>query len=476
MNKLNTSLVGVALGALIVAAAVGASPLSAMAQTAFSAPERLQDGDVRFASAERGRPILAGSDVVVSGEDFHPGQSVALLYGQTRLGAAVANAEGKFETRLAVPSNAQSGIHPIVVVSDAPYNAVVADLKVSPDVPLAGQSGYRVTSVSPTRGLYQTAYSARRDAIFATSAVGRPPVRQSELLRLNADTLAVEARITPAAAPPRQLPANAPAGASTDAGVFAVYGVGVDDKNDTVWVTQSRQNTVAVYRQSDLSLVKQFDPGTVNHARDVVVDEDDGKAYASATFAPEVTVFDTAALTVAKRIAIASKVRGETFSAASLSYDRQAHRLYVASNSTNEIAVIDTRTDEVMQVFAVPGARSVIGVSHDPVTDRIFAAAQGTDNLVILNGSDGVVLSDTPVGAGALNVVFEPQRRLAYVATFGAGTVTVVDPDGKIVANLPAPPVANHVSADGRGNVYVAVKSGWSSDGNDTIQRIRPAR
>ena len=44
---------------------------------------------------------------------------------------------------------------------------------------------------------------------LVTSAVGRPPVRQSELLRLNADTLAVEARVTPAAAPGRTRQASA---------------------------------------------------------------------------------------------------------------------------------------------------------------------------------------------------------------------------------------------------------------------------
>ena len=55
--------------------------------------------------------------------------------------------------------------------------------------------------------------------------------------------------------------------------------------------------------------------------------------------------------------------------------------------------------------------------------------------------------------------------------------MTVTDVDGRIVANLPAPPVANHVSTDGtRGNIYAAVKSGWSSDGNDSVLRIRPAR
>jgi DNA-binding beta-propeller fold protein YncE len=473
MTNIRKSIRGVALGALLAASAV-AFPAIASAQALFSAPERLDGGQVSFSSSERGKPVLPGGSVVASGRGFHPGQSVTLMYGQTPLstGPITANAEGGFEARLTLPADARAGNHPIVAVSQAPYNAVLSNLKISPNVPLSNEAAYRITSIQPTRGLYQTAYSAKRNAVFATSAVGRPPVRQSELLRLNADTLAVEARVTPAAAPGR----TGRDGQPQDGGVFAVYGVGVDDAHDTVWVTNSRQNTVAVYRQSDLSLVRQFEPGTVNHARDVVIAEQDGKAYASATFQPEIVVFDTAALSVSKRINIDSTVRGETFSAASVSYDRAADRLYVASNSTNEIAVINTRTDEVEHVYPVPGARGVIGVAHDAQTNRIFVAAQGTDNLVVLNGADGSLIADTLVGAGALNVVFEPKSRHAFVSTFGAGTVTVTDVDGRIVANLPAPPVANHVSTDGRGNIYAAVKSGWSSDGNDSVLRIRSAR
>ena len=56
-------------------------------------------------------------------------------------------------------------------------------------------------------------------------------------------------------------------------------------------------------------------------------------------------------------------MRSERFSAASLSLNAEAHRLYVVSNSTNEVAVIDTQTDAVVKVLPVPGARSAIGVS-----------------------------------------------------------------------------------------------------------------
>lgn len=475
---LKRSLRGAALGALLAASAVAvAAPASA--QALFSAPERLDGGSVSFSSATQGQPIQAGSDVNIAGRGFQPGQSVTLFYGKTPLTAAplVAAEDGTLTGTLKVPANAQSGIHTVVAVTEAPYKAQVVDLKVSPTIALSGAENYTITSNDPAPGLYQTAYSAKNKAIFTTSSIGRPPIKQSELVRLDAKTLKVEARVTPAAAPPRELPPNAPADASTDGGVFGVYGVGVDDKNNTVWVTNTRQNTVAVYSQKDLKLVKQFEPGLVNHSRDVVVDETVGKAYASATFAPEVVVFNTAKTEFDKKIAIQSTKRGETFSAASLSLDRKAHRLYIASNATNEVAVIDTKTDEVLNVFAVPGARSVIGVSHDPETDRIFAAAQGSDNLVVLNGADGSVIADTPVGAGALNAVFDPVKRLVYVSNFNNGTIAVLDVDGKIVANLDGSPVANHVSTDGQGNVYAVIKT--TRDGKserDTVVRIAPKR
>jgi YVTN family beta-propeller protein len=303
--------------------------------------------------------------------------------------------------------------------------------------------------------------------------MGRPPVRQSELLRIDPETLKVLARVTPAAAPARR----SPTGETSDGGVYAVYGVGVDDARDTVWTTNSRQNTVAVYRQSDLGLIKQFDAGTVNHARDVVIDPAAGRAFVSATFQPEVVVFDTAALTVATRIKIDSTARGQTFSAASLSYDPAARRLYVVSNSTNEVAVIDTAAAKVEKVLPVPGARGAIGVSHDALTDRIFVAAQGSDNLVVLDARTGQVVADTPVGAGALNVVFDAATRRAYVSNRGAGTVAVVDPDGRIVANLGPAPLANHVSSDGAGTIYAVNKSGGSAeDGGNVVLKIRAKR
>ena len=102
-------------------------------------------------------------------------------------------------------------------------------------------------------------------------------------------------------------------------------------------------------------------------------------------------------------------------------------------------------------------------------------AAQGSDTLTVLDGGSGAVVADTPVGAAALNVAFDPMQRRAYVSSRTAGTVTVTDADGRIMANLGPVPRANHVSLGRDGVVDAVDKSGTgrNQDG-DTMLRIAP--
>lgn len=465
MNSKRFSKLGLGLFAAVSLAAIGAN---AAAQTPFGDVASTANVRVTYAAADRGSAIEAGSTVTVSGEGFTAGQQVSLLYGTTPLTSAplVANAEGKISGTLTIPANAVTGTHPIVVAAQGPYYAAVTPLKVSPTVPLSGQDRYRVTTAAVVQGLYQAGYSAKNDTLFVTSSVGRPPVKQSEIVKLNARDLSVVARTN-----------AAPVSADANAGLFAVYGITIDDSKGTLWVTNTRQNTIAVYNQADLSLVKQFPAGTVEHARDVVVDQPLGKAYVGSTNSPNVVAISTNTLEPVKTITIKPQGRGADFKLGSLSLDAAAHRLYAVSLGSPFVAVINTQTDEVENIFPIPGAQSAIGVGHDPLTGRIFIAAQGTDNLVVLDGKTGAVLANTPVGAGALNVVFDPAKRLAYVANRNAGTITVTDADGKIVANLGPSPLANHIALGKDGTVFAVDKSGGVLEADfDEIQRISPRK
>lgn len=451
-------------GASILALSL-ASP--SLAETIFTPTS---DGFVGEVSAEAPNraPIYAGTTVTIAGEDLTPGQQITLMRGTTVLnadGPLTVAQDGTFSFDVPVDRDAATGLQPIVVIGENPAAATVVDLKVSPQVPISGQARFAILSQPLTRGLYQVAYSPKSDALFVTSAVGRPPVRQSALVKVDPETLETVAQVTPEPAPARE--------DGSEGGVFAVYGVAVDDANGTVWVTNTRQDTVAVYRQDDLSLVRQFEPGAVSHPRDVVIDEDRGRAYVSTSMGPEILVFDTRTLERLDPIMVPSNVRGEEFGTMALDLDAKTGALVTASLNTPEAAVIDLNSGAV-KVFQIKGAQGTAGAAYDAQDGLLFVTAQKTDNLLILKADTGEVLHDVAVGAGPLNVTFDPVSRHAFVANRGSGTITVVDTQGKIVANLDAGSFPNQLRADGKGNVYAVNKSrGENDEAGDRVWRIR---
>lgn len=429
---------------------------------AAAAPFDAPDADFRGSiSVAQPNPVYAGSEVALAGRGLVAGQKVTLERGNTVLGQSpyTVGEDGTFKATIAIPADAAVGQQPVVAKIQGPDAALVVPVKVSPVVAQVGADRFTSEARKIVPGLYQSAYSAKSGALFVTAAVGRPPVKASQLVKIDAKTLQTLASVTPAQADDK-------------GGVYAVYGVAVDDAHGTVWVTNTRQGTVAVYRQSDLSLVKQFAAGVVGHPRDVVVDSQHNRAYVSAPGSSALTVFDTAKLEPAGSIAIASKQRGKDFSTMSLAFDATHGKLYTVSLSTGEAAVIDTATGAVDQVMPLP-LSSATGVAVDGSHGVLFVASPAADGVVIADLATGKVLHRVATGAGALGVTFDPVSGLAYVVNRGAGTVTALNINGQIIANLDAGTYPNHVSVDGRGDAFVINKTRGENDPTgDRVTRL----
>jgi len=207
----------------------------------------------------------------------------------------------------------------------------------------------------------------------------------------------------------------------------------------------------------------------------VVIDPQHNRAYVSATGADFISVFDTRTLQQLDNITIASSKRGETFTPTSLDIDPATGTIYTVSLGVAEAAVIDGVSGKVEKVIPLAGARDAIGVAWNPLAKRLLVVSQGSDNLLIVDPESGKVEHDVYVGAGALNVSYSPSTRLAYVSNRAAGTVTVVDEGGSIVANLDGGTYPNHVSKGPDTVMFAVNKSRGADDAKgDRITRFVP--
>ena len=449
-----------------LAAALLALSLGWGAQGAWAQGQR----DGAPAVMSRAAQVLAGEKTQVMGRNFKPGSKITLTADGAPLNEQpfVADEKGHFRGDIQGPDGAAKGSLAVAVSADG-AEAAELQLKISEKLPLSGVDQYTLVQNKLQPGLYQVALGADGGAAYVTSAFGPP--EQAGLLKVDARTLDIADGTTPPASD--TWGQERKEGERTPPPVYSIFGAAADPVGHTIWVSNTVNDTAAVYRQGDLSLLRQFDAGVVPHARAVEVDGERGKAYVAAFGTGQIAVFDTRTLQHVKDIAIESRQDGQEFGAIGLALDAAAGTLYVASMKSPEVASISTSDDTVQAVWPLE-VGSLRDLAWDAKAGRLLAADYGGDSLVVVDPANGKVVQQIDVGASPLAVAWEPVSGHAFVANRGAGTVAVVDAGaGKRVANLAIGSFHNHLVADGKGSVYVVNKSQGPDDARgDLIPRI----
>ncbi|WCN04943.1 YncE family protein [Streptomyces sp. M92] len=316
----------------------------------------------------------------------------------------------------------------------------------------AHPAGSQVTTAKLTKGLYQSSYSERNDTLWVTAAVGRPPVTESHLLKVDPKTLEIEADLNP------------PVTDTTTGAVEAVYGVAVDDEHNTVWTTNTRNNTVSVYSQRTGEHLASLP--NVNHAREIVVDEKHNTVWASAFGDGALVAFDTKTLKEKERITV------EGAGPTGLTVNEKTGALYAAD--LNNDRLIELRRGSATPRF-LPTGDGPISVSLSKNGRIAYTADQTSGTLSVVDLRKGVLTKSVATGAGALSVATDERSGDVLVVNRTDANVTRVDvKKGVIEETIATGANPNHVEiADGI--AYVVDKSGATAT-EDTITRIRLAR
>ena len=276
-------------------------------------------------------------------------------------------------------------------------------------------------------GQFQVGYSKKNHKLFVPT-VGARGGLASSLARVDADTLKTEAFA--------ELPVK-----KNDKGQYgytSAYGVTVDDVDGTVWVTNTIDNSVAVYDQQTLKPiwtnegVKKDDPNWIEHPRSVLVDHESGKAFVTGRFF--VSAIDLKTKQVEKIQLEGAPDGGTRY--VSMNMFLGGGKLYVPERTGGKLFVVDTKTFKVEKTIQTQGEDSTVEVRPSDVAvdyslGEIYVSSQGVkgvnSGISVYDLTTGEFKKFVKFGTQALALEHDEDRDLVYVTDFGTGKVAVFD-------------------------------------------------
>ena len=276
-------------------------------------------------------------------------------------------------------------------------------------------------------GQFQVGYSKKNHKLFVPT-VGARGGLASSLARVDADTLQTEAFA--------ELPVK-----KNDKGQYgytSAYGVTVDDVDGTVWVTNTTDNSVAVYDQQTLKLiwsnegVQKDDPNWIEHPRSVLVDHESGKAFVTGRFF--VSAIDLKTKQVEKIQLEGAPDGGTRYISMNLFLD--GGKLYVPERTGGKLFVVDTKTFKVEKTIQTQGEDSTVEVRPSDVAvdhslNEIYVSSQGVkgvnSGISVYDLTTGEFKKFVKFGTQALALEHDEDLDLVYVTDFGTGKVAVFD-------------------------------------------------
>ena len=164
--------------------------------------------------------------------------------------------------------------------------------------------------------------------------------------------------------------------------------------------------------------------------RGVAITPDGRFAYVTSASSQNVLVIDTASNTVVDTVTVTT-----AFAPTGIAVTPDGHFAYVAHSFTSSavprsiVSVIDTASNTV--VATVPMDEASSGVAITP--DGRFAYVTSADNVLVIDTARNTVVATVTVGSGPRGVAITPDGRFAYVASLSGGIVSIIETNSNTV-------------------------------------------
>lgn len=200
-------------------------------------------------------------------------------------------------------------------------------------------------------------------------------------------------------------------------GVFkntqGVHGIAFIKNLDKGYTSNGRTNNVTVFDLKTNNEIGQI--ATAENPDAIMYDNFSKKIYTCNGRSKDLSVIDPATNKVVKTIALGGKP--ET------AVSDEEGKLYINIEDKSEIAVVNTKSFKVENHWSIAPAEGPTGLAFDKKTKRLFAGCEKL--LVIVNVTNGKIISKQPIGEGCDGVAFDPETKNIF-ASNGEGSITVI--------------------------------------------------
>ena len=108
--------------------------------------------------------------------------------------------------------------------------------------------------------------------------------------------------------------------------------------------------------------------------------------------------------------------------------DPSVGRVYVNNEDTSEVKVIDVNTHAVVATWPLAPGSAPTGMAFDAKNHLLFVGCSNSV-MVVMDSTNGKIVSTVPAGAGIDAAAFDPGTGLAFVSAGGGGAVTIAKAD-----------------------------------------------
>ena len=235
-------------------------------------------------------------------------------------------------------------------------------------------------------------------------------------------------------------------------GVAGVHGLTLGRDLGRGFSANGGENTVGIVDLSTLKVIQKvktgIDPDTIAY------DPVHHQVYAFGKGDGSATVFDARSGEIAGTFPLGGIPQATVV-------DAQRGRVFVNLQDKNAIAVIDTATHQLKDTWSIEPGQNQSGLAIDLENQRLFVGCRNK-LMVMVDATNGKVLSQVPIGPGVDASGYDPGTKLAFSSSGGDATVTIAREDSpatlNVVQSLTTKPGARTMAVDpGTHRLYLAV-------------------